>query len=98
MEKISYEDAIELLLDIENYRDYVLANDNALIGGLVGKENIIKHLWEHKDELYVSDVEFFKVGNFDMCLGITYTQVFKEQTASMYIPVDYSKLIKYLNK
>jgi hypothetical protein len=100
---ISYEDALKLLCDIDDdneYRDYVLYEDKirdrrVLIGGAVGKHNIIKNLLRHRDELQIPNEEYFNVDN--ICHGITYIENYDDnRNDRIFVPVDYNKLQLFL--
>ena len=95
MKNIPYEDAVKLLLDSREYKDYVLGKNNTLIGGEVGKEQVLENLLRHKNELQIPSDNFFKVGL--ICFGITYIENYEDnRNQKMFIPVDYNKLLSYL--
>lgn len=102
MKNIKYEDAITLLLDLEDedsYRDYVLVEDNTLLGGEVGKRAILENLSEHKDDLKISEECYWNIHlgiclgkELNLSLGITYNK----DEDRCFIPTDYNKLSKYI--
>lgn len=107
MKSIKYEDAITLLLDLEDedsYRDYILAKDNTLVGGEVGKTTIIENLLEHKNDLQISKECYWNIHigiclgeEVNLSLGITYIKNYNDTSSSrVFIPTDYNKLIKYI--
>lgn len=105
MKSIKYEDAITLLLDLDDedsYRDYVLAKDNTLLGGEVGKRAILENLLEHKDDLKISEECYWNIHlgiclgkELNLSLGITYINNYGDG-ARAFIPTDYKKLTKYI--
>lgn len=107
MKKVTYEDAIKLLLELEDessYRDYVYGKDNILLGSEVGKSTILENLLDHENDLQISEECYWNInlGNclgkeLNISLGIRYTKYYDDNTnSSVFIPTDYNKLIKYI--
>jgi len=107
MKNIKYEDAITLLLDLEDeysYRDYVLAKDNTLIGGEVGKSVILENLLKYKNDLQISEEPYRNIHlgicfdeEINLSLGITYFENHDtDNEGRIFIPTDYKKLTRYI--
>lgn len=97
MKNISYEDAVSLLLNIEDeYRDYCEMKNGNVIGGEVGKGIILDNLLRNKDKLQIPESKYF-TQFYSICLGITYIENYDDnRNQRMFIPVDYEKLKYYI--